>query len=130
MKYRLNHCKMIPIVLLAVALSVFLTPPTAQAAGIIYYVDCAAGNDSNNGLSASTAWRTTTRANQQIYTAGDQILFKRGTLCSGAAFKPVGNGAIGNPVIVADYGTGNLPVIDGVGSHEPAIFLLNVQNYT
>jgi len=116
--------------LLVVVMSVFAAPSNARAINTIYYVNCATGNDSNNGLSPSTAWRTTTRANQQTYTAGDQILFARGTVCSGAAFKPVGNGAVGNPVIVADYGTGNLPVIDGVGAHEPAIFLLNVQNYT
>jgi parallel beta helix pectate lyase-like protein len=118
------------IALLVVSMSVFATPSSAQAVGAIYYVDCANGNDSNNGLSAATAWRTTTRANQQTYSAGDQVLFARGTVCSGAAFKPVGNGAVGNPVIVADYGSGNLPVIDGVGAHEPAIFLYNVQNYT
>src|SRR5215510_16209123 len=110
--------------LLIVSISLFAMPPNAQAVGVIYYVNCATGNDSDNGLSTSTPWRTTTRANQQTYSAGDQILFARGTTCSGAAFKPVGNGAVGNPVIVADYGTGSLPVIDGVGAHEPAVFLL------
>jgi hypothetical protein len=102
----------------------------ARAAGTTYYVDCAAGNDSNDGRSTGTAWRTTTRANQQTYGPGDQILFKRGTTCSGAGFKPTGNGAVGNPVTIADYGSGALPIIDGVGAHEPAILLFNVQNYT
>jgi Right handed beta helix region len=129
MKDNLKRSMMILTALL-VLISLFAAPSNARAVNTIYYVNCATGNDSNNGLSPSTAWRTTTRANQQTYTAGDQILFARGTVCAGAAFKPVGNGAVGNPVIVADYGTGNLPVIDGVGAHEPAIFLLNVQNYT
>jgi len=130
MKDNLRRSVMIITALLVVLMSLFAAPSNARAVNTIYYVNCATGNDSNNGLSPSTAWRTATRANQQTYTAGDQILFARGTVCSGAAFKPVGNGAVGNPVIVADYGTGNLPVIDGVGAHEPAIFLLNVQNYT
>jgi hypothetical protein len=130
MKDNLRHSVMILTALLVVLMSLFAAPSNVRAINTIYYVNCATGSDSNNGLSPSTAWRTTTRANQQTYTAGDQILFARGTVCSGAAFKPVGNGAVGNPVIVADYGTGNLPVIDGVGAHEPAIFLLNVQNYT
>jgi Right handed beta helix region len=129
MKDNLKRSVMILTALLVIAVS-FAAQSNAQAVGTIYYVNCATGNDSNNGLSSSTAWRTTTRANQQTYTAGDQILFARGTVCSGAAFKPVGNGAVGNPVTIADYGTGNLPQIDGVGAHEPAIFLLNVQNYT
>jgi hypothetical protein len=130
MKDKLRCSVMILTGLLVVLMTVFAAPSNAQAVGTIYYVNCATGNDSNNGLSPSTAWRTTTRANQQAYTAGDQILFARGAVCSGAAFEPVGNGAVGNPVIVADYGTGNLPVIDGVGAHEPALFLFNVQNYT
>jgi hypothetical protein len=130
MKDNLRRSMLILTVLLILSMSMFAMPSTARAVGTIYYVDCANGNDSNNGLSAASAWRTTTRANQQTYTAGDQILFARGTVCSGAAFKPVGNGAVGNPVMVADYGTGNLPVIDGVGAHQPAIFLYNVQNYT
>ena len=130
MKAYLRRAMLTLTAVLLVLMSTFAMPSTAHAVGTIYYVNCATGNDSNNGLSAAAAWRTTTRANQQTYTAGDQILFARGTVCSGAAFKPVGNGAVGNPVIVADYGTGNLPVIDGVGAHEPAIFLYNVQNYT
>ncbi len=129
MKNNLRSTMMV-LTALIVMISTFTSPSSAGAVGTIYYVDCANGNDLNNGLSTATAWRTTTRANQQTYTAGDQILFARGTLCSGAALKPVGNGAVGNPVIIADYGTGNLPQIDGVGAHEPAIFLYNVQNYT
>jgi hypothetical protein len=121
---------MIILTALLLVISLFAAPTHVQAVGTIYYVNCATGSDSNNGLSPSTPWRTTTRANQQTYTAGDQILFARGTVCSGAGLKPVGNGAVGNPVIIADYGAGNLPVIDGVGAHEAAIFLLNVQNYT
>lgn len=115
------------VVLIAVAIQFVV--PRSLAAGTAYYVDCAAGNDGNDGTSPSTAWRTTTRANQQTYAPGDQILFKRGTVCSGAGFKPVGNGTVASPVTIADYGTGNLPQIDGVGAHEPALMLLNVQNY-
>jgi hypothetical protein len=118
------------VVIAAVAISIQLVAPTLRAVGTVYYVDCAAGNDANNGTSTSTAWRTTTRANQQTYGAGDQILFKRGTVCSGAGFAPTGNGGVGNPVVIADYGSGALPQIDGVGEHEPAIMLRNVQNYT
>ena len=68
---------------LLVLISLFASPSRVQAVNTIYYVNCATGNDSNNGLSPSTPWRTTTRANQQTYTAGDQILFARGTVCSG-----------------------------------------------
>src|SRR5688500_20129388 len=93
---------MMVLIALLVLISVFAMPSNARAVNTIYYVNCTTGNDSNNGLSSSTPWRTTTRANQQTYTAGDQILFARGPVCSGAALKPVGNGPVGNTGVVAD----------------------------
>jgi hypothetical protein len=105
-----------------------LTVPVA-AAGTTYYVDCAAGDDGAAGTSTSTAWRTTTRANQQTYGPGDSILFKRGTVCSGDRLQPVGDGTEAEPITIADYGSGDLPQIDGVGTNEPAIMLLNVKHY-
>jgi hypothetical protein len=101
----------------------------AAAANTIYYVDCA-GNDANNGTSTTTPWKTMSRASQQVYGAGDQILFKRGCTFSGTGFKPTGNGSVSSRVTIADYGTGNLPVLDGVGTNEAALMLKNVQNYT
>jgi len=101
----------------------------ARAAGTTYYVDCALGDDENLGNSEDFPWRTTTRANEPTYGPGDQILFKRGTVCAGERLQPAGNGTTENPITIADYGSGALPVIDGVGDHEPAIMLLNVQNY-
>src|SRR6185436_18392854 len=101
----------------------------AAAANTIYYVDCA-GSDTNNGTSTATPWKTMARASQQVYGAGDQILFKRGCTFSGTGFKPNGNGSVASRVTIADYGTGNLPVLDGVGTNEAALLLKNVQNYT
>src|SRR5436190_2345522 len=107
----------------------FQTIAPAAAANTIYYVDCA-GNDANNGTATTTAWKTMARASQQVYGAGDQILFKRGCTFSGTGFKPTGNGSVASRVTIADYGTGNLPALDGVGANEPALMLKNVQNYT
>jgi len=129
---QLSRRKILTTLSLAVLLFMVsaLNARPAFAANTTYYVDCSGGNDSNNGTSTSTAWQTVTRANQQTYGPGDQILFKRGCTWSGVGFKPVGNGSVSAPVIVADYGSGALPAIDGVGAHEPALLLLNTQNYT
>jgi hypothetical protein len=115
------------IALLMVGLGIQNVAPVV-AANTTYYVDCA-GNDANNGTSTSTPWRTMARASQQTYGAGDSILFKRGCTFSGTGFKPVGNGSVASPVTIADYGSGNLPTLDGVGTNEPALLLLNSQNY-
>jgi len=48
------------------------TPPAA------YYVDASAGNDSNDGRSPARAWRTIAKVNGSTFTAGNQVLFKRG----------------------------------------------------
>jgi hypothetical protein len=72
------------------------------------------------------------RANQPAYAPGDHILLKRGCVWQGTGFKAKGNGSVQSPVTLADYGDANLPrpVIDGVGAHEPAVLLQNVQNWT
>jgi len=100
--------------------------------GAVYYVDSLEGRDAANGLSPSTAWQTIGRANQQAYGTGDQILLKRGCLWQGPGFKARGSGTPEAPVLLADYGdpSSPLPIIDGVGEHEPAILLQNVQNWT
>ncbi len=96
------------------------------------YVDALAGNDANNGLAPLTAWRTIDRANQPVYAPGDSILLKRGCVWSGPGFKARGNGSVAAPITLADYGSASLPrpIIDGVGAHEPAVLLQNVQNWT
>ena len=56
-----------------------------QSTGKTYYVDAANGNDSNNGTSTATPWKTLsqvrTRGQSTPYLAGERILLKRGT-CS------------------------------------------------
>jgi hypothetical protein len=96
-----------------------------------YYVDSLNGSDGNNGVSASSAWQTIDRVNQMTYGPGDSILLKRGCVWQGPGFKAKGNGSVQSPIVLADYGEAHLalPVIDGVGAHEPAVLLQNVQNW-
>src|SRR5438094_805916 len=96
-----------------------------------YYVDCLNGSDGNDGLSPSSAWQTMQRVNQAAFGPGDSILLKRGCTWQGTGFKANGSGSIALPIVLADYGDAQLPlpVIDGVGAHEPAVLLQNVQNW-
>jgi hypothetical protein len=73
-----------------------------------------------------------TRANQQSYRAGDLLLLKRGGLWAGPGFRANGNGRTDAPITLADYGSAQLPPprLDGVGAHEPAVLLQNVQFWT
>jgi hypothetical protein len=94
-----------------------------------YYVDCNKGNDANHGTAPSMAWKSINRANEQSYRPGDTILLSRGCVWSGPGFKAQGNGTVQSPITLADYGEGSLPEIDGVGVHEAAVLLENVQNW-
>jgi len=87
-----------------------LTAASLSAGAATYYVDATGGNDSNNGTSQSTPWKTIAKVNGFKPVAGDTILFKRGQMWremltlkySGTASAPVTYGA---------YGSGALPIV-------------------
>lgn len=70
-----------------------------------YYVDATNGNDTNDGLSADTAWKSLDKVNSVIFQPGDHILFKKGETWTGW-LKPQGSGEAGNPIVIASYGDG------------------------
>lgn len=99
-----------------------LFPPNAVAA--TYYVDCAGGNDSAGGLTTDSAWRSVARASKQDFEAGDSILLRRGTTCSGS-LTPKGSGKPGAPISLSAWGVGPLPKVQAGPGHEAALKLFN-----
>jgi hypothetical protein len=95
--------------------------PLVSPGDTTYYVDCAGGDDGNDGAAEATPWRTLAKVNESTFAPGDAILFKRGATCSGALW-PQGSGADGAPVAIGAYGAGSLPVIDG-GENEATVKL-------
>ena len=83
---------------------------TARAA--TYYVDATGGVDTNDGLSQGTAWKTVAKVNGATFSAGDQILFKRGQVWN-ESLVPPSSGASGNPIVFDAYGTGEAPTLTG-----------------
>lgn len=78
-----------------------------------YYVS-PNGNDSQNGTSPSTAWKTIARVNQATYSfqPGDKVLFERGGTWRGELILG-SSGTAAQPITVGAYGSGALPVIKG-----------------
>ncbi len=74
-----------------------------------YYISTQ-GNDSTDGLSASTAWKSIDKVNSIVFQPGDKILFKGGETWHGQLF-PKGSGVESNPITLTSYGEGR-PVID------------------
>lgn len=89
-----------------VGLLLFAAPATASAAD--YYVDSVGGNDSGAG-STGAPWKTLTKAQSQSLTAGDRLLFARGSMFTGA-LDVTASGTANAPITLTSYGNGALPV--------------------
>ena len=77
-----------------------------------YYIDAVSGNDSNDGLAPSSAWKSLDSVNSRIWIPGDSILFHSDQVWFGQIV-PSGSGDEGNPIVVSSYGNGKKPVIHG-----------------
>jgi parallel beta helix pectate lyase-like protein/Big-like domain-containing protein len=82
------------------------------------YADAASGDDANDGLAPSTAWRTLDRANQAV-AAGDTVLLQ-GTF-TGQRIAPNVSGTVGRPIKFTSY-AGTTAVLD-VGVAGRAVLL-------
>jgi hypothetical protein len=85
---------------------------TSQIYGATYYIDALNGKDSNNGISATTPWRTISKVNSFTFKPGDVILFAKGRVWN-ETLTVRQNGTSAYPIIFGAYGIGTLPVIDG-----------------
>jgi hypothetical protein len=89
--------------------------------GTVYYVSSSGGNDSNNGTSSGTPWKTLTKVNGTAFTAGTSVLFKRGdtwrldgcSTSSGTQLSPSASGSATQPIVFDAYGAGANPIFDG-----------------
>lgn len=95
---------------------------------LTYYVDDIHGNDGNNGLSAARAWKSLAIVNSKTFAAGSKILFKAGGIWIGQ-LAPRGSGNQSAPIIIAQYGKGNRPLINGNGMSGQGVVYLSNQSY-
>jgi hypothetical protein len=87
---------------------------TALAAHCTDYYVSTGGNDSNNGTSPTSPWKTIWRVNQSAfsYQPGDRILFERGGTWRGEIILGV-SGTASQVVTIGAYGSGAKPIIKG-----------------
>ena len=114
-------------ILAVVASSFVLGGGTAAAAGDSY-VDCSAGSAGDG--SSGSPWNSLSAVNSRPggFGAGDRVLFRRGTTCTGQ-LAPSGSGSAGSPIVVDAYGDGDAPVIAGNGAAQ-AVLLLDQDYWT
>lgn len=98
-----------------------------SAPGVTYYVS-PTGDDSAAGTSPSTAWRTLSRADKQVYQPGQRLLLQGGATFTGSLeFKTGVGGDSAHPVVVGSYGKGGAEVDS---SSAPAVTIFNTAGIT
>lgn len=98
---------------------IFVQAPIGFAS--TYYVDATGGNDSNNGITVNTPWKTISRINIRNFIAGDNILFKKGETWH-EQLNISSSGTSSKPITYSAYGTGDKPIIDGDNIRQYGIF--------
>ena len=125
MKKHLKFSDLALIILLIIFLGVpVLAPNSAKAAGTSYYIDCSAAT--NGSSTQASPWNSLSNVSSYAFAAGDQVLFKRGTVCNGSLLFQR-SGASGSPITLSAYGSGALPIINGAG--QPVAVKLNNTSY-
>lgn len=125
MKYRIKSLRRC-VTLLSSVLILSCSNPDAQKC---YYIDASNGNDANDGLSESKAWKNLERTKQVTFGPGEKLLLKRGEVFGGE-LEIVGRGTSARPVLVDAYGEGERPCIVGNDASLYAVRIFNSDHVT
>ncbi|WP_084128343.1 cadherin-like beta sandwich domain-containing protein [Demequina sp. NBRC 110055] len=118
-------------VLLTLFLATVVTATPAVAAagsGSTYYVDADGGDDTADGTSPATAWRSLEKVNATTFAPGDVIRLESGDTWTGQLW-PQGSGTSDDPITIASYGDGAKPALRGQGEVGDVVRLFNQQHW-
>ncbi len=105
--------------ILGITILLILLP--ALAFGATYYVDTTRPDDTGDGLTEETAWKTLTKLNATTFVAGDIVKLHRAQTWTGM-WTLLGSGAAGNIITISSYSTGALPIIDANSANAYALY--------
>ena len=92
-----------------------------------FYVDCSAATPGDG--SQASPFNSIAQVNGHgAFNAGESVLFRAGTDCTGA-LTPVGTGVADHPITLSSYGDGGKPTINGGGA-VAAIQITNASHWT
>ena len=104
--------KTLACILSAVLLFALLPYLPARAAGTAYYIDSLSGSDeTGDGLSPATAWRTVPELERITLSPGDAVYFRRGGVYEGTLRFDQCAGTPEAPITVTAYGEGEKPLL-------------------
>ncbi len=93
-----------------------------KAQAVTYYVDSAAGRDSNLGISPNAPWQTVGKVMSELSSLlpGDAVLFRGGGVWTQEFDINVAVGSPSNPIVFSSYSVGR-PVLDELGKNHYCI---------
>ena len=103
-------------ILKTLALSIIFCVPlfaSAQVVGTTYFVS-PLGSNSNDGISSTTPWQSSTKVNATTLHPGDTVSFQGGQTFTGCLVfsnTNIPTSTPTNPIVVGSYGTGNATLV-------------------
>ncbi|MEG1858598.1 MAG: hypothetical protein RR216_07620, partial [Pseudoflavonifractor sp.] len=79
-----------------------------------FYVDSAAGSDSNSGTTAETPWKTLWKVNSVLLRPGSKVYLKAGSVFADQGLSLRGNGTAAKPILVDMYNGATIGTAAGV----------------
>jgi len=110
--------------LLACTACCFARAAQAKTHGVTYFVDCSSAAQKQDGRSADSPWTHLEPVNENTFAAGDELRFKRGSVCRGMLW-PKGSGSDSIPIRMTAYGSGARPKIVADSKSDAVLRLYN-----
>lgn len=95
-----------------------------------YYLDAQGGNDSNDGKSESTAWKSLSKISGMKLLPGDKVLLKRGCTFNEVFLINESQGSKKQQILISTYGNGDKPKIVAPGNSKHAVQIRNCEYIT
>ena len=96
----------------------------AQSVTTTYFVDCAGNAPKSDGRSEDSPWTALDQVNAHTFIPGENVRFKRGSVCRGT-LSPQGSGSNSAPIRITAYGTGTRPKIVAESKNDAVLKLFN-----
>lgn len=113
----------ISLLTLVFTLSLYSSALDQESASRTYHVDCGTTKAGGDG-SASFPLESLRDVNALELHGGDNLLFRRGSVCRGV-LEPKGSGEEAKPIRIGAYGAGDLPRIQAFAAEEATVRLFN-----
>jgi hypothetical protein len=106
--------------------SAFCSVRASQATthGVPYFVDCGSAAQKHDGRSVDSPWATMEQVNGNTFAGGDELRFKRGSVCHGTLW-PKGSGSDSAPIRMTAYGVGVRPKVVADSGSDAVLKLFN-----